>query len=211
MSGRSTALIVALILTFAALGSASIIPKPGDPDIVVDAGGLSQPLTAGTNFPGGTGSFDYYNPFALPIISLTFEIDIAKNLDFSDPSVSSLFNCSSDSFSTCGFNYTAPSGVLDILFSGAPGIPPLLPGCLADPDGFLPSGVDCTSQGHFHIDITGWDNTDSPGLFDANNPNPGFGVVEVDLTPEPSTSVLIGSMLLAGVALLRRRAASVKQ
>src|SRR5579863_761898 len=80
MSVNRLLLLVAILLASTVVASASIIPRPGDPDIIIDAGGLSDPLTTGTIFPGGTGTFDYYNPFSVFITGLTFEIMIAPNL-----------------------------------------------------------------------------------------------------------------------------------
>ena len=219
-------LFTAIAVTFTAVGSASTIQRPGDPDIVIDPGGLSNPLSLSSNFVGGqtsnncgtnpNGSNCFYNPFNGFITALTFEITIAPSLDFNALQMQSppAFNCASGFFLTCSFLYN-PNGTLDITFSGVlpdegddtgadneanemEGIPPLLAGCLATPD-----SPACGDVGHFDVNFDGWSPNGNAGLF-VGGSDPSFHVqsisvngVPVESMPEPGSGVLLGSVLLA--------------
>lgn len=219
-------LLIALAAGFAAVGSASIISRPGDPDIVIDPGALSNPLGLASNFLGGTsndcsvnpdGPNCFYNPFNGIITSLQFDIMIAPGLDFGDPTIQSQFTCSSFFFVNCSFTYDQ-DGTLHILFSGVVpddggsnpamrGIPPLLPGCAATPD-----APNCENVGHFDVNFDGWSFAETPNLFSSQDPTPTFNVqsisvngVPIDSMPEPASGVLLGSALLAAGAFARYR------
>jgi hypothetical protein len=152
------------------------------------------------------------------------------------------FTCDSGNanpyFFYCSVQYVPTTGLLAISFWGtnpAPdpatvtpadevglhyGIPPLASGCAATPD-----GPGCTDVGHFALTLNsnfqltgndgGWNNTNSPGLFQQSGVtfvtqdiSTVYGAAPVDLlaeVPEPANSGLTGAALLALGALLRRR------
>ena len=212
----------ALLAVFSLAGLASTIP--GDPDIALDPGGASMPLMTGTNFAEGQPT-DYYNPFAEIINALTFQVSMNTGLTCSNVGtslncgVAGSFTCASGYFLTCGFLYDSGTGGLTINFSGAnpwdgdptdslvgkmEGIPPLLPGCLPTPENpGQPDTKGCSVVGHFEIGLKGWSQAESPLLFSGT---PRFTVTNVGLSPEPSTALLFGPLLLLGAGLAGRRA-----
>ena len=133
--------------------------------------------------------------------------------------MTSVFNCNTSSlinpnpfFNQVSLDYDEVSGLLDIRFfdpvirfspSGAPlpgGIPPLPPGCGPDEracgttghfifnlDDYCPPTVDCRGGG-------GWTRDVNPGLFPPGPIN--VFVTEVQVVPEPSTVLLLGSALV---------------
>jgi len=203
----------AIVATFTAIGSASIIP-PGDPDIILDVGGASDPLSTNVTFAptNGAGVFDYYNPTGFIISQVIFQVNIAKNL--TSDTIANDFNCATGFFLNCSFGYVPGTGTMTIDFFGVnpdngasgsraglkEGIPPILPTCYPSPQS--PDQQDtpgCLGQGHFTITIGGWANSVSPGLFDPNN-GPDFTVTGFATTPEPGSAVLFGSILLIGIS-----------
>ncbi len=189
-----------------------------------------MPLEKGTNFAQNQPT-DYYNPFSEIITALTFDVTMNAGLTCSngvgslDCGTAGSFHCESGYFLTCGFTYTSGNGSLAIGFSGVnpwdgdptdslvdkmQGIPPLLPGCLPTPTS--PEQQDtkgCDVVGHFNIDLTGWSSTESPQLFTGT---PTFRVADLSTSPEPTTEILIGSVLLlaAGLVGMRRRRRPVR-
>ena len=204
----------------------------------IDAGSFSQAITPGTNFSAnnGGGVLAYYNPTTQFIISLTFQTTILTGL--SQDTIASSFNCNDATnptlpnpfFLNCSIGYVADNGRLTIDFFGVnpsepgevpgpdpeigehEGIPPLLPGCLSNPD-----LEDCTSVGHFLITLNdrfitdpsvangGWSADHSPNLIP---PGPlTFDVTNIGLAgvPEPATWLLLAPALLGMGVLSRRR------
>jgi hypothetical protein len=212
-----------------------------DPAMAVERGDFSIAILQGLNFVpagGGGGVIGFYNASAVNITELMFEVDIATNLD---PTViEQSFTCeqgnASPFFMNCSVQYVPSTGLLGISFWGtvpaaAPGtaippdelglhmgIPPLLSGCAGTPE-----DPGCTDVGHFAItlnnnfalsgDTGGWNNTNSPGLFNAGGVtfvvadiSTEYGAEPLELsTPEPATFALMGGALLGLGWLAKRR------
>src|SRR6202023_1587271 len=120
-----------------------------------------------------------------------FQVSIATGLE--QGTINTAFNCqqSNPFFLGCFINYVPTTGLLSIGFSGVnppnqfgqkEGIPPLLPGCLSNPD-----APGCRDVGHFIITLNdnfalngasgGWSQTANPVLFPMSQIT--FGVAEI--------------------------------
>ena len=217
-----------------------------DPSMGVERDSLSTAIFQGSSFApaaGGGGVFGFYNTYSQNITELMFTTDIVPNL--SPALVQQSFTCDQGNanpfFFYCSIQYLPSTGELGIAFWGtnlppAPGtvmpgdevglhdgIPPLLSGCLNTPD-----APGCTDVGHFAITLNynyslngtlgGWNNTNSPGLF---NPN-GVTITAADIStmylatppllqappevPEPGTLALVAFGFLGFAWAVKRRA-----
>ncbi len=218
----------------ASVAGASIIKDP-DPEMGLDSGSLSDPISTSTIFrpTNGGGVFGFFNSSDSLITALIFRTTILPGL--TQQQIAGVFNCNDANtealpnpfFLDCSVSYTQ-DGTLRIDFFGVnpptpnpfggdlvglhEGIPPILPGCRDTPD-----APGCTDVGHFRITLNdgfvttgangGWAPDKTPGVFTADGPT--FGVAEIDLAgaPEPATVVLSFSALLglAGFGRLRKR------
>jgi hypothetical protein len=217
-----------------------------DPAMGVERGDFSSAIFEGLNFSpsaAGGGVIGFYNASSSNITELMIEADIAANLD--PTLVQQAFNCNLGNgnpfFYFCSIQYVPSTGLLGIAFWGTNpaatpgttipldevglqmGIPPLLSGCAATPD-----GPGCTDVGHFAITLNnnfstigdggGWNNTNSPGLFTVNGVtfvvadiSTQYGATPMDLsatdlsTPEPATFALMGGALLGLGWLAKQR------
>jgi len=204
----------------------------GDPQMGIDADGLSDPLTGNTTFSpvNGGGIFRFYNGTGQLIVGLIFDTTIRTGL--SQDTIARAFNCNSAGtsalpnpfFLDCSVGYASQDGLLTISFFGVnpldqpltnslvdlhEGIPPVPSGCLSNPD-----ATGCTGVGHFLITLNnefevedeeasgGWSPDRNPGLFDST---PQFGVAAIQTAvPEPAPVALLGGAL-AAIGLLRWR------
>jgi hypothetical protein len=230
-------LVVAALLTCEGRAHANGIIH--DPAMGVERGDFSTAIFQGANFVpsgGGGGIFGFYNASTNNITELLFEADIQPNLDYT--LIQQSFTCDGGNnnpfFYFCSVQYVPSTGLLGIGFWGtnpAPvpgtanppdeaglhdGIPPLLAGCLSDPE-----GVGCTDVGHFAITLNdnfalsgsngGWNNTNSPGLFTSNGVT--FVVAQLstvygatpEVLPEPATLATMGGALIALGWLVKRK------
>jgi len=205
----------------------------GDPAAWIDPGGGSSPFYGTGSFsPCGdldpitlqcTGIVALYNATGFLLTSISLSTTI--NTDLSQTTVDNDFNCGdavSGFFKSCSISYDADSGELVIAFFGvnpvhqaAPGdlvgldegIPPLLPGCVSDPD-----GTGCADVGHFSFNFLDVDQTtgsngwtsDNTTLFPGGN-TPTLDATSTDTaTPEPGASTLLAVGLLSLAWLYRR-------
>lgn len=221
-----------LLLIGLLAGSASMaLANPVDPDISIDDGCCSVPISLGAplvlNGSGG-GVSDFFNPFNFFIDQLVFQATVAPNLSVED------FNCPTPTlfFTSCSVNYVSGTDTGTVTFrffgtktadsDGTPtagdpneaaeqeGIPELLAGCT----GFETEGT-CTTQGHFRISL----NFLGEGQFLAGGSggwnDPAIGLsgnivtqqINDQVLPEPSTTgfLLTGLFLLLVSSLTKRR------
>ena len=198
-------------------GSASADIIPPDPDMSMDAGSFSTPLSKFTGFTpsqtSGGGILDLFNDTGKLLTS--FSLTTFINTGLSNATIQSDFGCSTGPnpfFKDCGITYDSITGELTISFFGVnppdgdeqfsaetgeqEGIPTLKPGCN---DRNADSSY-CSGQGHFAIsfndnfsftgDSGGWDPTASPTLISRA---PTFTLP----TPEPTTILLLATVLVA--------------
>jgi hypothetical protein len=204
----------------------------------------SQPCpTTITPLSGGGGIFDFFNPSTTETITeLNFAVQLNIQPSFSPDcngamglaaptciaDVESQFSCNNATtagaqnpfFEFCGVTFVPSYDAISFSFFGtngtsAPGILPLLPGCLTPPN--TPdstSPINCTSQGHFSItlnygfsssgDSGGWSTSGNAGLFGDTTPTINFISDVESSAPEPATALAAGLALL-GLATLRRK------
>jgi hypothetical protein len=211
----------AVLLVFCGAASADIL---SDPDMSMDAGSFSTPLSQFVSFTPsqvtGGGILDLYNDTGHLLTSFGLSTYIKTGLTSAELSE---FKCSTGPnpfFLNCGITYDPTTGELTISFFGVKpadgdelysaeigeqeGIPPLKRGCTdANADSRW-----CQGQGHFAIsfndsfsftgDTGGWSPTASPDLFSTA---PAF----VLSAPEPSALLLAATVLLALAGLTWRR------
>jgi hypothetical protein len=208
-----------------------------DPAMKVLEDDFSSALLQGTTFfPNGNGGgiFGFFNSTGHTITELTFEAIIAPNISQTD--ISAAFVCNQGNFNPffefCSVNYVGATGQLTIAFWGTnpltgtegtsnlagqqKGVPALLPGCDANPDG---SG--CTGVGHFAISLNnsfslndvdgGWSFAENPALFNPGGPTftateiqTTFGAFPGDTVPEPALFGVV-AISLAGFGWIRTR------
>ena len=218
---------VLLIIGFSGWANADAFK---DPDMSMDAGSFSTPLSQFTSFmadANGGGILDLFNDTGQLLTSFGLTTYIIPGLNNSTGAVTGAFGCNSAGnptlpnpfFLSCGITYNASNGALTINFFGVnpwngnpgneigehQGIPSLAPGC-NDSNADSPA---CAGQGHFSISLN--DNfsfiTDSGGWSPTSNPNlfdstPSFTLA----TPEPSGVLLLltGVLAIGGIGKARR-------
>src|ERR1700753_1558627 len=107
--------ILAIIGGFSILAHADTAPI--DPEIALDAGHFSDPISDGSTFApdaNGGGITGFYNPFSSNLTELQFQATVDKGLQ--QPGT---FTCQVlVYFLNCGINYDSSSGLLTVTFSG---------------------------------------------------------------------------------------------
>ncbi len=221
-----------LIAVLSAAASASPIK---DPQMGLDSGSLSDPITLDTMFSpngNGGGAFGYFNATGFFIRGLVFGTTILPGL--TTDQLAGVFSCNDQStpghpnpfFMNCFVNYTPSTGQLKIAFFGTfpeevpgdpgddeagehEGIPPTPPRCLDTPD-----APGCRQVGHFIVTLNN-NYTPSPsgtgGWSTTATPGiflpggPTFEVLEIDTAPEPGTAGMLCGALIGLAGLAYRR------
>lgn len=220
MTIRKSLLGCVAFLAVAGIASADLL---SDPDMSMDAGSFSSPLSQFTGFvpPNGGGILDLYNDTGKLLTSFGLTTTVKTGLTQTQVNEFLCNTGPSPFFLSCGISYNSATGALTISFSGVnppdgdestsgeigeqEGIPALKAGCT---DQNADSNA-CKGQGHFAIsfnnnfsfsgDVGGWSSTASPDLFNA-------GPVEFTLAaPEPSALLLFATVLLGAALLARKR------
>ena len=114
-----------LLVLSAAAARAGVI---SDPQMGVEAGDLSQPITTGVNFipNSGGGVFGFYNGTGQIITELVFQTTILSGLNLTQDQINGVFTCNAPStsghpnpfFLDCSVGYVNLTGLLTISFYG---------------------------------------------------------------------------------------------
>ncbi len=196
--------IVSLCILVAAGVAATGSPLFLDPQILIDTGGDSLPISTniGIAQPCSPGpcTFDFFNDTGGILTKFTFETTI--NTGLSAAAINS-FTCADPSgfFLHCSINYTSSSGDLKYLFKDV--LPPegdeTIEPEIGEHEGIPPLG-------HFIIRFTGWQQNLTVGDEQLYKGVPAtINTVETTATPEPSAGLAIGTGLLLFATLWRKR------
>jgi len=187
--------IVGPALFLAAAVAVTATPLLNDPQISIDSGCCSIPISSGINTVQPTGdatvTYDFFNDTKNIITGFTFETTI--NTGLSSEAAAS-FTCADPGgfFLGCSTSYTQTTGNLLYVFSGVN--PPSGDG---EDEGIFPGG-------HFIITLQGWvPDAMSAGQMLYNN-LPTLDNTFTD-TPEPAVALTLGTGLLLLAAIWRRR------
>lgn len=188
--------IVGPTLFLAAAVAVTATPLLNDPEILIDSGCCSIPISSGINTVQPTGdatvTYDFFNDTKNIITGFTFETTI--NTGLSSEAAAS-FTCADPGgfFLNCSTSYTQTTGNLLYVFSGV--TPPTGDG--GEDEGIFPGG-------HFIITLQGWvPDAMSAGQMLYNN-LPTLDNTFTD-TPEPAVALTLGTGLLLLAVIWRRR------
>ena len=202
-----------LTLAFLTAFSVSVLanPVPFDPQILIDTGGDSLPISSniGIAQPCSPGpcTFDFFNDTGAILTSFTFATTINKGL--SETAINS-FTCADPHgfFLDCTIQYESSSGLLKYLFSG---VVPADGDETTDTDVGEHEGIPLAGpppQGHFIITFTGWQQDLTVGTEQLYSGVPVTqNSFETSAVPEPSyraAAACLGFALLAAWRWRRR-------
>jgi hypothetical protein len=213
----SLSLIPAFFAGFSIVAYANLQPAT-DPQISIDAGNFSSPITLGstcTPSTDGGGICDFFNDTGSTITLLEFEDSVnvpgllagsgmnpSGESFYPVPPASPVFTCDPTTvFTNCLISFVTPpvttTDEVFVYFFGTdathPGIPPLPADCLSNPD-----SPDCETTGHFAVnlndgnvltgDVGTWNTVDA-GTFNTVTINTTNGAFTG--VPEPSMAWIL--------------------
>lgn len=196
--------IVSLCVLLAAGVAGTAAPLFNDPQILIDTGGDSLPISTsiGIAQPCSPGpcTFDFFNDTGGILTNFTFETTI--NTGLSAAAINS-FTCADPSgfFLNCNIHYVSSSGDLKYLFNGVnpPDGDENLEPELNEHEGIPPLG-------HFIIRFTGWQEDLKVGDEQVYAGVPATtNNFETTAAPEPGAALAVGTGLLLLATMLRRR------